>query len=56
LETAILQATASPDVSAQFNTQSIEMIQRNQTDFTLYVKAENEKWSKVIQTRGLKLD
>ena len=56
LETAILQATASPDVSAQFNRQSIEVIQRNQTDFTLYIKAENQKWSKVIQTRGLKLD
>jgi tripartite-type tricarboxylate transporter receptor subunit TctC len=56
LETAILQATASPDVIAQFRTQSIDVIQRGQADFTAYIKAENEKWSKVIQVRGLKLD
>ena len=40
LETAILQATASPDVVAQFRTQSIDVIQRGQVDFTVYVKAE----------------
>ena len=56
LETAILQATASPDVVAQFRTQSIDVIQRGQADFTAYVKAENEKWTKVIKVRGLKLD
>jgi len=32
------------------------VIQRNQTDFTTYIKAENEKWAKVIEVRGLKLD
>jgi|PersoiStandDraft_1058852.scaffolds.fasta_scaffold08396_4 tripartite-type tricarboxylate transporter receptor subunit TctC len=56
LETAILQSTASPDVIAQFDKQSIVVIQRNQTDFTTYIKAENEKWAKVIEVRGLKLD
>jgi len=43
-------------LTKQFSTQSIEVIQRNRVDFTAYVKAENEKWSKVIQDRGLKLD
>ena len=56
LETAILQATTSPDVIAQFRTQSIDVIQRGQADFTAYIKAENEKWAKVIEVRGLKLD
>jgi len=56
LETAILQATASPDVIAQFDKQSIVVIQRNQAEFTTYIKAENEKWAKVIEVRGLKLE
>lgn len=56
LESAILQATASPDVIAQFDKQSIVVIQRNQADFTAYIKAENEKWAKVIEVRGLKLE
>ena len=56
LETAILQATSSPDVVAQFKTQSIEVIQRDRVAFTAYVKAEYEKWKKVIEVRGLKLN
>lgn len=56
LETAILQATASPDVIERFRTQTIDVIQRGQVDFTAYIKAENEKWTKVIAVRGLKLD
>ena len=40
----------------KFAVQGIEVIARGQKDFTAYIKAENEKWAKVIKDRGLKLD
>ncbi|HEY0224439.1 MAG TPA: tripartite tricarboxylate transporter substrate binding protein [Pseudolabrys sp.] len=56
LETAILAAAASPDMKDKFAIQGIDVIGRGQTEFAAYIKAENEKWSKVIKDRGLKLD
>ena len=56
LETSILAATASPDMKDKFAVQGIEVIARGQKDFGVYIKAENEKWAKVIKDRGLKLD
>jgi tripartite-type tricarboxylate transporter receptor subunit TctC len=56
LETAILAAAASPDMKDKFAIQGIDVIARGQTEFTAYIKAENEKWAKVIKDRGLKLD
>lgn len=56
LETSILAAAASPDMKPKFAVQGIEVIARGRKDFTAYIKAENEKWAKVIKDRGLKLD
>lgn len=56
LETSILVATASPDMKDKFAVQGIEVIARGQKDFGVYIKAENEKWARVIKDRGLKLD
>jgi tripartite-type tricarboxylate transporter receptor subunit TctC len=56
LETAILAAAAAPDMKDKFAVQGIEVIPRGQKDFSAYIKAENEKWAKVIKDRGLKLD
>jgi tripartite-type tricarboxylate transporter receptor subunit TctC len=56
LETSILAATASPDMKDKFAVQGIEVIARGQKDFGVYIKAENEKWARVIKDRGLKLD
>ena len=56
LETAILAAAASPDMKDKFAIQGIDVIGRGQKDFTAYIKAENEKWAKVIKDRGLKLE
>jgi tripartite-type tricarboxylate transporter receptor subunit TctC len=56
LETSILAAAAAPDMKEKFGAQGIEVIPRGQSDFTKYIKAENEKWGKVIKDRNLKLD
>lgn len=56
LEAAILQATASPDVVAQFGAQGVDVVQRNQASFAAYIKSEDDKWSSVIQASGLKLN
>jgi len=56
LETSILAAAASPDMKDKFAIQGIDVIARGQQDFAAYIKAENEKWAKVIKDRGLKLD
>jgi hypothetical protein len=32
------------------------VIPRGQVDFTKYIRADNEKWGKVIKDRNLKLD
>jgi tripartite-type tricarboxylate transporter receptor subunit TctC len=56
LETSILAAAASPDMKDKFAVQGIEVIARGQKEFGVYIKAENEKWAKVIKDRGLKLD
>jgi tripartite-type tricarboxylate transporter receptor subunit TctC len=56
LETGILAAAASPDMKDKFAVQGIDVIGRGQNDFAAYIRAENEKWAKVIKDRGLKLD
>lgn len=56
LETSILAAAAAPDMKDKFAVQGIEVIARGQSDFSAYIKAENEKWAKVIKERGLKLE
>ena len=56
LEAAILQATASNDVVAQFSAQGIDVVQRDHASFAAYIKSENTKWSSVIQASSLKLN
>jgi tripartite-type tricarboxylate transporter receptor subunit TctC len=56
LETSVLAAAASPDVKEKFAVQGIDVIPRGQSDFNKYIKAEDEKWGKVIKDRNLHLN
>jgi tripartite-type tricarboxylate transporter receptor subunit TctC len=52
---AVSQAIQSPEVQAQFRSQGIESAYLNSKDFATYIKAENEKWTKVIKGSNIKL-
>lgn len=56
LEKAVLEASKSSDVKAQFAPLGIDAIPHNRADFTAYIRAEADKWAKVIQNNGLKLN
>jgi tripartite-type tricarboxylate transporter receptor subunit TctC len=56
LEKAVLEASQAPDVKTQFAPLGIDAIPHNRADFTAYIRAEGDKWTKVIQTNGLKLN
>jgi tripartite-type tricarboxylate transporter receptor subunit TctC len=56
LETSVLAAAASTDVKEKFAVQGIDVIPRGQSDFNKYIKAEDEKWGKVIKDRNLHLN
>jgi len=56
LEAAIQASVAAPEVQAQFRAQGIEGSALNQKDFSAYIRGETEKWAKVIQVSGIKLE
>ena len=55
LESAILAAADAPDVKSSLAAQGIAGLTKNSSDFTRFIKTEDEKWAKVIKERGLKL-
>jgi tripartite-type tricarboxylate transporter receptor subunit TctC len=56
LEAAIAATVAAPEVQAQFKAQGIEGNALNAKDFNAYIHSETEKWAKVIQVSGIKLE
>ena len=55
LESAIVAAASAPEVKSNLATQGIASVTKGSDEFTKYIKAEQEKWAKVIKERGLKL-
>jgi tripartite-type tricarboxylate transporter receptor subunit TctC len=55
LESAVLAAADAPEVKSSLEAQGIASLTKNSNDFTKFIKAEDEKWSKVIKERELKL-
>jgi len=56
LEAAISAAVAAPEVQAQFAAQGIEGNALNAKDFSAYIRSETEKWARVIQASGIRLE
>ncbi|MDB5807179.1 MAG: tripartite tricarboxylate transporter substrate binding protein [Betaproteobacteria bacterium] len=56
LEAAMQATVAASDVQAQFKAQGIEGNYLNAKDFNAYIRSETEKWGKVIQVSGIKLE
>lgn len=56
LETATQNAVAAPDAQSQFNAQGFESGAQGQAEFAGYVRSETEKWTRVIQAAGIKLE
>ena len=55
LESAIVAAASAPAVKSNLAAQGIASVTKGSDEFTKYIKAEQEKWAKVIKERGLKL-
>ena len=55
LESAIVAAASAPEVKSNLAAQGIASVTKGADEFTKYIKAEHEKWAKVIKERGLKL-
>lgn len=56
IETAAQSAVGAADVQSQFKAQGIEPGAQDHTGFAGYVRSETEKWTRVIQSAGIKLD
>jgi tripartite-type tricarboxylate transporter receptor subunit TctC len=53
---ALQEALASTPVKARFQTLSLESLPGTPEQMTAYVKAERERWGKLIRDNGIKLD
>ena len=51
-----LKALAQPDIKAKFAAAGAEVHSLGPAEFAAFVKADNEKWSKLIRERKLQLD
>jgi tripartite-type tricarboxylate transporter receptor subunit TctC len=56
LAATVDQALASADVKAQLAQQGIDPMSGGPQDFARYIRQETEKWAKVIQVSGAKID
>lgn len=56
LSTALATALAQPDVRAKFAASGAEVHPQGPAEFAAFVKADNEKWSRLIRERKLQLD
>jgi tripartite-type tricarboxylate transporter receptor subunit TctC len=56
LEHTVQAAVASADVQTQFKAQGIEGAALNHKDFSAYIQRETDKWTKVVQVSGIKLE
>ncbi len=56
LTQALAQVLAQPDVQAKFAAAGSQVHPLGSTEFTAFVTAENQKWSKLIRERKLQVD
>lgn len=56
LSAELAKALAQPDVQAKFATAGAEVHSLGPAEFSAFVKADNEKWAKLIRERKLQLD
>jgi len=56
LSTELARVLAQPDIQAKFATAGAEVHSLGPTEFSAFVKADNEKWAKLIRERKLQLD
>ncbi|MDQ7971642.1 MAG: tripartite tricarboxylate transporter substrate binding protein [Rhodocyclaceae bacterium] len=56
LSAELAKALAQPDVQAKFATAGAEVHSLGPAEFAAFVKADNEKWAKLIRERKLQLD
>lgn len=52
----LAKALATPEIKAKFATAGAEVHPLGPAAFAAFVKADNEKWSKLIRERKLQLD
>ena len=56
LAVAVQTAVNSPDVQAQFKAQGIDSSLLLQKKFAARIRGETDKWTRMIQTSGIKLN
>lgn len=56
LNKALVKAIDTPAVKERFQSLGLEAIPSSPQDMATYAKSEREKWGKVIQSKGIKLD
>jgi tripartite-type tricarboxylate transporter receptor subunit TctC len=56
LNKALVKAIETPAVRERFQSLGLEAIPSSPQEMATYAKAEREKWGKVIQSKGIKLD
>ncbi len=54
LRAATFTALQAPDLQSQFSGQGIDVVRAGPQEFVALVRAETDKWAKVIQTAGVK--
>jgi tripartite-type tricarboxylate transporter receptor subunit TctC len=56
LRTAAHAALDSPEVHAIYRAQGIDVLKTSSEEFTTYLRSESARWTKVIQTAGIKAE
>lgn len=56
LSAELARVVAQPDIQAKFATAGAEVHSQGPDEFAAFVKADNEKWAKLIKERKLQLD
>jgi tripartite-type tricarboxylate transporter receptor subunit TctC len=56
LNAALLKAIGTPAVKERFQALGLEAIPGSSAEMAAYGKAEREKWGKLIQAKGIRLD
>lgn len=56
LAAAVTEARAAEDVKAQFAIQGIDPMTGGRKEFAAYIRSETEKWAKVVQASGARVD
>ena len=54
LHKEIVAALKSPDVVKQFSTQGAQIVASSPEQFAAYIRAETQKWAKVVKAAGIK--